>query len=575
MTELPAWLTQDAVSLFAEPWDNTTVRFVWEFSDEGAAGVGQYVSNGYPIRLSVTRSTSGTPITPLDGTRIFYSGVEQDITSGVPILSRNTYYTDFDGPPVAEDQLVTFPVDIAFDVRSDVTKIRPYADTASLYDRNLSPDHTYYYTLFLLIPTGDTEGELVDGEYRSWVAVASTQCKLPGEFHHGSKLYDLLPPYYRYIDQAYLPVTGRAEGDLQRLLKVVGQELDYTRALAEGIGGIYDIDRTDERLLQALGEQNFGATYEPTLGPIRYRSIMSGLPHIYNTRGSAKGTGRLAQAASQYQTRTTNGTNLLRVTNDAEFVDGTGMWTTDHSTIEELMDSYSPVNLRTHVFGGDFSGTTRHTLPSTLTAGFPNGRRTYSVVSNTSGGRSGIFYGLGNKLTTENDRFRREHTVLLDAAEHALPVNPAETYTFSAYIRRVGNPSVVDPGPGQISIGIMLVADDHTVLQVAATRYSTYSVTNGDPYDIYPVINIVKSWADQRHLSGSTSSPDRYSVSVSPFSTAFLQNVPHGSTIYAVPFIVFEDTTDEHHVSCCMFNKSPKLVGQELPSILGASVGAY
>lgn len=568
MTELPTWLTKDAVTLFAEPWDNTTVRFVWEFSDEGASGVGQYVVDGYPIRLSVTRSTSGTPVTPLDGTRIFYSGVEQDITSGVPVLSRSTYYTDFDGPLTPESQLVTFPVDIAFDVRSDATKIRPYADTPSLYDRNLSPGHTYYYTLFLLIPTGDENGELVNGEYRSWVAVASTQCKLPGAYEHGAKLYELLPPYYRYIDQAYLPGTGRAEGDLQRLLKVVGQELDYTRGLAEGIGSIYDIDRTDERLLHMLGEQNFGATYEPTLGAIRYRSIMSGLPHIYNSRGSAKGIRRLAQAASQYQTRTTNGTNILRVTNDAEFVDGTGMWTTDPTPASNaLVDAGIAPDILFRIFGGVVDTSTTLTLPEAIQPGFPNGRRTYSVVTNPTHGRSGIFYGLGDKTTTENDRFRREHVVSLDVVNNAVRLDPTEAYSFSAYIRRVGNPTVLDPGASSIRVGVLMFAEDLTFLGAAVSLYSAQPIGG----DLYPVVNVVKPWADRRTIGPSA--PDRYSVNVTPFSTAFFHKIPSGSAVYGVPFIVFEDTTDGYHVSCCMFNRAPKLVGQELPAVIGPIVG--
>lgn len=559
------------IYFYVEPWDHSTARFIWTFTEEAAEELNRYTSTGFPIQLCITRSASGTPVTPLDGVRVFFSDIEQDITQNVPSLTgRAVVGSDWDNTDDDEGTVfsntIPFPVDVSAEMRAeDDPDIRPYAPFANIYDRNLEPGRTYYYTLFLQVPTDDPEGAFyvyLDendqevSEYRVWTSVASGHCRLPSRGSHKNHLYNLVPPYYRQVDQAALAGTSRTEGDLQRFLKITGFDLDWTKSMTEGIREVYDFDRVDERALIHVGEDNLGYDFRAPLGGIRYRSIISDLDFITNARGSEKGLRRYAQAASQYRTTVTGGSNRLRYANDAEFVDDVGMWTTDVATFRAIGGQGG--NDFTLTVFPEWDDEPTMTLPDTPVAGFPNPRRTYvSLQGAADGGPVGMFYGMGSILTSEGDRFGRMTLQERNIANSAVPINPFDVLTFSTNVRRQGTGA--DPGPGFIVVGFTVVAalSDGSEVEVVTRKAKFFSSDEDWVAAFDSGIAEYRPTADNR-----TVAPTTYALTATVDVPMPLPSASH--KLFVSPFVMFSNGSDEHHVSCNMLRVS-STIDSDLP----------
>lgn len=296
-----------SATLYVEPWDYNTVRVIWGSSSELDDRASKDVANGLTPLLVITRSSMGYPVTPLDG----------------EIVLRRPYFdvvsTDENAPPVSV--IETQPGN------KDNDWNRPVVEIQSLYDRNLPSGRWFYYSLFFFLGRYDTAES--GGSYavidQQWVRAHSMDAMTPVNHRHAEKLYDLLPQYYQSLDQQFVAGTGR-DGVLQRLLRVVGFETDYTKSLADTLENIYDVDRVHDDLLHSLGLFNFGVPVEEALGDGRYRSLLAAISDLYELRGSSAGLVRAVTAATKYRCKVLEGTNLLNLADDAEFAFGTGAW---------------------------------------------------------------------------------------------------------------------------------------------------------------------------------------------------------------------------------------------------------
>jgi hypothetical protein len=290
-------------TLYVEPWDYNTIRAVWGSDPTLDDRAVKDVDNGRDPLVVLTRSGFGYPSTPIDGVPVLWA----PYANYVPSLDR--------------PRTVQYTETLSANPANDWN--RPPLTVQSLYDRNLTPGHWYYYSVFFYLGKyDDLTGGFID---QVWVRGATMDALTPVNHHHSERFYDLIPEYYQSTDQEFLAGTGR-RGVLERFLQVIGFEVDYTRTLADGIEHVYDIDTTHDDLMHSLGVFNFGVPAEDGLGDIRYRSLLATVSRLYEERGSASGLRRMTAAATKYRCKVLEGPNILNLADDAEFSSGTGSW---------------------------------------------------------------------------------------------------------------------------------------------------------------------------------------------------------------------------------------------------------
>lgn len=194
-----------------------------------------------------------------------------------------------------------------------------------VYDRPLQPGRFYYYTLFF--KTSPYE----------WIRGMSGQVLIPRNFHHADHLWNTLPPFYRLTDSNY----REGNGPLHNFLNLFGFELDLTREYAEQWQETYHVDRSPLTLLRRVGE-NFGVPYRSAVGDVRYRSLMAALPLLLQTRGTVQALHNVIEAGTKWQCEVTQGENLMLLTDDADFLEGTGNWATQWPNLGTLWNELTP-----------------------------------------------------------------------------------------------------------------------------------------------------------------------------------------------------------------------------------------
>jgi hypothetical protein len=181
-----------------------------------------------------------------------------------------------------------------------------------ILDQPLQSGRWYYYTLFAKIDT-------------RWKILKQDCSVVPIDYHHADHLWNRLPPYYQYLDDQYF--AGTSSSVMRRLFSVIGLDLDITRTMAEGLEQVYSVDLGPAHLVNQVGHQNLGIDPYTNLGDVRVRSLSGRATILYQTRGTLSGVGELVGLASQSQTVTRAGRNMLLVPDDSEFVTGIGHWT--------------------------------------------------------------------------------------------------------------------------------------------------------------------------------------------------------------------------------------------------------
>lgn len=267
--------------LYAHPIDYETVEVLWGFPPDL---IWQ--------EMAIVRSVFGAPSTVRDGVTVLRGGWE--MLHYDPNINRGlTVYDRFD--PVTKGNKV-----------------------------GLTPGNWYYYSLFFKI------------NERDWVRSMTAATLLPRNFQHAEKMWDLIPPYYRWIDDSY--DFKVSEGPLRRFVSVFGFEMDLTREYVESWQQVYHSDRSPMRLLRRVGD-NLGQPYEEALGDIRFRSFLSRIGSLYAIRGTRRCLEEVVEAASKWDCSTSDSPNLMLLPDDSDFYgyginasegDGTGSWGSIH-----------------------------------------------------------------------------------------------------------------------------------------------------------------------------------------------------------------------------------------------------
>lgn len=491
------------VAFTAETWDYHTIRISWKVDDEVEAKAQDDLSDGLTPRVRIVRSGFGYPVTPMDG-----------------IIVLDEAYTDIigtaDRPSVKT--VLTFGPET-----DDGAYVRPINEGQTLYDRGLPSGRWFYYSIFFFLKGTSPSA--------SWRLGGSMDALIPSQAGHAEKLYELIPQYYRSKDGEFADGTGLS-GTVKRLLSVVGMEADYTKTFADGLERIYDLDYVHDDLLHALGESNFGVYPESGLGDIRYRSLLATVSKLYNERGSAAGITRMTQAATKYRCKVLEGINLLNLTDDAEFLSGTGAWgDISGAAYADFLDAYSWLDAPAGSlsFGTPTIGIENPVVTTSTTSPLASIvlRRNVMTVEGTSGPII-ITCGLGTGAMPG-----RRHTpeeVTFYPRLNGIKCRSGNVYIFSAHcLLQDGETS------GNVSVGILWFNEP-----VGAS------------------FNVMNDFLDNspNAIDYSTPEPDaeygdpfiRYSVeSVAPLSSR------GQAYVFAVPFISF-DNSSKRYVSACMFN---------------------
>lgn len=506
------------VTLKALPWDYNTVRVSWS-ADSAVEDIAQQdVSAGLAPRVCIVRSTFGYPTTPLDGIQI----LNEKFVDAIPSITRSARIGTGETQPANLSN--------AFN--------RPNSGLLAFYDRNLSSGRWHYYSIFFLLK-GDSNSAY-------WRLAKSVDALTPINYENGRKLYELIPPYYRYRDQEFTPGRGR-KGDLERLINTIGFELDYTRTLAEGIEHLYDIDYVNDELLRYLGEGNFGIPNEGGLGDIRYRSLLAAISRLYDERGSSRGLEEMTFAATKYRCKVLEGINLMNLTDDAEFAESTGAWANPQavSAYQSFISSLSPWIQGSTTGGSSVNFSTAVTLSverktktsstSESSASLVPRRNMLRVSASSVGTRILIACGLGEGVV--QDRMRAANAAPFQPRTHGIRCTPGYLYSFSIFSRLVFQQTA-----GSIGIGIMWFNEPQG--GVFATSDYISKTELGPQAELSP------------GTSDSTSMKRFTVTSKAPLSSL---GQPF---VYAVPYIVFSNGS-ARLISACMFYEQLNTVQQQ------------
>lgn len=167
-----------------------------------------------------------------------------------------------------------------------------------------------YYSLFV----SDSSG--------NWYRAGDVQATVPGNWSYGAHLWDLIPSWYKVMDQALPGVPGAdvtwaaiggqpwtefgsdtwlgATGDfastlatppagpLQRFLLLLATQLDRARTLIEQLALVNDPNTVAGDLLPLLAYE-LGVGNEDALGMAQMRHLVSEVVHLYRTKGTVPG----------------------------------------------------------------------------------------------------------------------------------------------------------------------------------------------------------------------------------------------------------------------------------------------
>ena len=198
----------------------------------------------------------------------------------------------------------------------------------SMVDTKLQVGRWYYYTLFVKYRDQD------------WQVVNKTHCLVPVNYEHADKLWELIPPYYRYVDDLANPRANSSV--LRRFMSVIGYALDFTRTEIEGIENTYAADLAPMQLYRELGRQNFGIPESEALGDVRYRRLTARANRLFGLRGTAEGLAEFVATATQYQTAVTLGRNEMLVSDDSEFTQVPGHWAPPSASLAFELGASNP-----------------------------------------------------------------------------------------------------------------------------------------------------------------------------------------------------------------------------------------
>lgn len=386
--------------------------------------------------MCVTRSGYGFPATPNDGT---------------PIVLRR------------RDE-----VDPVFDTETNLK-------LWGTIDANLQPGRWYYYSFFVKTNPYD------------WQLVKRAHCLVPVNYGHEQILWDMLPPYYRWVDDDSYAGVGKSP--LRRLLSVMGYNLDFIRTEAEGVEDIYSADRAPMQLYRALGEQNFGIQPSSALGDVRFRRVTARANELARLRGTVPGLEAFIETASQYVTVVTPGRNEMLVSDDSEFLNATGHWATPAANVaEQLGQLHGPAIDFVRTLDTDISLTSEINPPAveTRTPKLKLGRGVMRLAPVWDGAawktnglgqitsRLAATCGIGTKLVQKDvDSYKK---IEQNPTLYGVPIVGGKRYYLSFYFARSG------VRPDQFSGEPVAVTADESNVRFGFAWYSRGSVKGNEAF---------------------------------------------------------------------------------------------
>lgn len=525
-------LANSGLFFYAEAWSYDTVRLTWGLPDALIALLNQDLDRGIIPEVTMVRSSYGFPNTVHEGDAVMQLPYELAVGNSIdPWLGRAVPVDP--GPP---------PRSVAPRYKSPF--FRPDSISPAVYDRYLPSGRWYYYTLFLQLGL-----QLEDDSWSShWVPVATTKALVPVDYNHRGVLYDQLPPYYQARDREFVEGTIQPKGLIERLIATIGFELDLTRTLGEALDGIYDADRLEHNLLEQLGTTNLGLHLEKGLGSVNYRSLLSGILRLYGGRGNAGTVNQVAQLATKYSTNLVEGMNLLLLTDDSEFVDGTGSWGAPYDFIADqfpVTDTITPSiasvqgpeavrseKRRQMTFSAEGSYADEDGVVYVDEHGSPY--IDASLYDPTKG--LVVCCGAGEGFTL--NRFHDPEPTKFVPYYNGVRVKPGAKYTFSFYMYRDESTPIDEGtdgfGAADVYPGIMWFGPPSNPTAPDSFKASDFlSESHDDP--------LVEE--------GGVDPIPRYSVTaVAPDSQPL---------VYAVPYIAVSNSGALRYVSCAMLNLFP------------------
>lgn len=166
-----------------------------------------------------------------------------------------------------------------------------------------------YYSFFV--------SELANG---MWHRAGDIIRLVPKNYGYCTKLYDLLPQYYRdqddlLIDQLSMARTlagerpGRTSGPLSRFLCMIGFQFDQIRTEYESLRLVDDVFHQSGVLVPVVLNW-FGFSYEPEMGMRQSRVLAENIIHLYKTKGTRVGIEGLASSVTGFGASVVLGKNF-------------------------------------------------------------------------------------------------------------------------------------------------------------------------------------------------------------------------------------------------------------------------
>lgn len=347
-------------------YDSADVRF----SPDAVTALNPYTLYGNPLSYDIVRSPAGVPVTNQDGalvsryniaatllistfninsnllkvstpvphgyvigqTIVFNFTGAQSIYSGTYVIIDVPTTTTISVNYVAANLGSTGAVQPAFVYVAGVgAQSLAAGQSARVVDTGLLSGQFYYYGLF-------AQYQYQGNTY--WMRVAHSELLVPFNFACGTKLWSLIPEYYRRLDDEQVGRT-LTPGVLRRFIDTWGYELDVQRTWNATVGDFWDASRINARLLKQLGDVLGHGTDEQVLGDKRYRNLLGNLLYLRKLRGTKDGIEGWLQAATGYKILSYVGKNVMLSNNDTEFRASLGVLA---DSIQSVISVHSVVN---------------------------------------------------------------------------------------------------------------------------------------------------------------------------------------------------------------------------------------
>jgi hypothetical protein len=343
------------ITACAHPSGNQ-IRLTWIHPDPDA----------YPgvrvVRRSATHPTSPEPPTEREGTVVadiridssekvvlsasqdafLFSAPERfkselDVQSLSPILRQK--FTD-EGVPLADEVVVSVETPgvewqikdtlQCYLIKKSEQSLYVFGGLSSIVDQNLRGEIVYYYTLF---PFKDNPPDFHFDRHNRTAAQATSNHNMAGQ------MYALLPRIYHRYDAATKggkqEQTNLSHGLLQRFLEIPGSQLDLMHSYARASLDLYNLEKTDGRLLPLLG-QWIGWQTDHNLEIEKQRNDIRNAPAIYETLGIIPTAEAFIKRIAGWESRTKEYIHNIFLTNRPERLNlwmcernGNGPWKDD------------------------------------------------------------------------------------------------------------------------------------------------------------------------------------------------------------------------------------------------------